>query len=489
MKTYLSIDQGTTSSRAIVFSADGDILISYQKEFAQIFPKGGWVEHDPEEIWSSTKEVVENSIDESLKNNWNLRAIGITNQRETIVIWNKITGKPIYNAIVWQDRRTSKFCNELKSNGYEKLISEKTGLLLDPYFSASKITWILDNIPNAYKLAEKGVLLFGTIDTFLIWKLTNGKNHLTDATNAARTSIYNIHKNSWDQELLKIFKIPKNILPKVLNSADNFGICNFNNKITLPILSAIGDQQSAAIGQACIFPGNIKSTFGTGSFVIINTGKKIIKSKNRLLTTICYQINEEKTYALEGSIFIAGAVVQWLRDKMKFISNANETEKIVSNMDCNNGVYLVPAFTGMGAPWWSPDARGAVYGITRDTSPEDFIRAAIESVAYQTSDLFNAIERDGLRPNILNVDGGMTENNWLMQFLSNILDMNVQRPKILETTALGSAMLAALMDGHYSNLEDFSKKWHAEKIFKPNMNKNLRNKLLKKWTLAVKRTI
>ena len=489
MKSYISIDQGTTSSRSIIFRADGKILSIHQKEFRQFFPNDGWVEHDPEEIWNTTKNVVSKSIDDGIKNNWNLCAIGITNQRETIVIWDKVTGKPVYNAIVWQDRRTADLCDDLKKNNYETFVSDKTGLLLDPYFSATKIKWLLDNVENLRKKATNGKLLCGTIDSFLIWRLTGGQNHYTDATNAARTSLYNIHDNVWDEELLKLFNIPLNIMPKVLNSADNFGICNFDNKITLPILSSIGDQQSAAIGQACLSSGSIKSTYGTGCFVILNTGKNIIKSKNRLLSTICYKINNETTYALEGSIFIAGAVVQWLRDNMKFITKASETENISSKMLGNNGIYLVPAFTGLGAPWWDPNARGSIFGIKRETSPNDIIRASLESVAYQTNDLFNAMEKDGIKPNLLNVDGGMSENNWLMQFLANILNINVQRPKILETTALGASMLAALMDGHFSNLSDISNNWSLDRTFTPNIENKKRKELLYNWNLAVNKTI
>ena len=489
MKSYISIDQGTTSSRSIIFRADGKILSIHQKEFRQFFPNDGWVEHDPEEIWNTTKNVVSKSIDDGIKNNWNLCAIGITNQRETIVIWDKVTGKPVYNAIVWQDRRTADLCDDLKKNNYETFVSDKTGLLLDPYFSATKIKWLLDNVENLRKKATNGKLLCGTIDSFLIWRLTGGQNHYTDATNAARTSLYNIHDNVWDEELLKLFNIPLNIMPKVLNSADNFGICNFDNKITLPILSSIGDQQSAAIGQACLSSGSIKSTYGTGCFVILNTGKNIIKSKNRLLSTICYKINNETTYALEGSIFIAGAVVQWLRDNMKFITKASETENISSKMLGNNGIYLVPAFTGLGAPWWDPNARGSIFGIKRETSPNDIIRASLESVAYQTNDLFNAMEKDGIKPNLLNVDGGMSENNWLMQFLANILNINVQRPKILETTALGASMLAALMDGHFSNLSEISNNWSLDRTFTPNIENKKRKELLYNWNLAVNKTI
>ena len=489
MKSYISIDQGTTSSRSIIFRADGKILSIHQKEFRQFFPNDGWVEHDPEEIWNTTKNVVSKSIDDGIKNNWNLCAIGITNQRETIVIWDKVTGKPVYNAIVWQDRRTADLCDDLKKKNYEAFVSDKTGLLLDPYFSATKIKWLLDNVENLRKKATNGKLLCGTIDSFLIWRLTGGQSHYTDATNAARTSLYNIHDNVWDEELLKLFNIPLNIMPKVLNSADNFGICNFDNKITLPILSSIGDQQSAAIGQACLSSGSIKSTYGTGCFVILNTGKNIIKSKNRLLSTICYKINNETTYALEGSIFIAGAVVQWLRDNMKFITKASETENISSNMLGNNGIYLVPAFTGLGAPWWDPNARGSIFGIKRETSPNDIIRASLESVAYQTNDLFNAMEKDGIKPNLLNVDGGMSENNWLMQFLANILNINVQRPKILETTALGASMLAALMDGHFSNLSDISNNWSLDRTFTPNIENKKRKELLYNWNLAVNKTI
>ena len=490
MKAILAIDQGTTSTRAIVFSVIGKKLFSSQLEFKQYFPKNGWVEHNPNEIWNTTLKVIKNVIKKCKKRKINIITIGITNQRETTVLWDKSNGKPVYNAIVWQDRRTENFCKKLKEKNKEASIRKKTGLFIDPYFSATKIKWIIDNVPKAKKLIKQKKLLFGTIDTFLIWKLTSGKVHATDATNACRTMLFNINNNKWDNEILNLFKVPKNILPEVKNSADNFGITNKSITGTpIPINGVVGDQQAATIGQCCFSPGSVKSTYGTGAFVLMNTGSKKMYSKNKLLTTICYRLNGKTTYALEGSIFIAGAGVQWLRDKIKLINNATETEKIVKSLKNNNGVYLVPAFTGLGAPYWSPNARGIICGLTRDTGKKEIVRAALESVAYQSYDLFNAMKYDGLKPKLIKIDGGMVKNNWFSQFLSNVIDTKVIRPKVQETTALGAAFMAGLKIGVYKSLSDISKKWKIDKRFSPNIDKLSRIKLLKGWEQAIKRTL
>ena len=490
MDTYISIDQGTTSSRAILFGEDGSILKTCQMEFEQIYPKPGWVEHNPEEIWETTKSVLKDLYHSDITKKHKIRGIGITNQRETTILWDKKSGKPLYNAIVWQDRRTSDFCKSLVKQGLEETVMNKSGLVIDPYFSATKIKWILDNVPGARSKAENNEICFGTVDSFLLWKLTGGKVHATDATNASRTSLYNIESLEWDNELLKIFDVPKSLMPVVMDSNSHFGdISKDIINVELPILSILGDQQAAAVGQACFKPGSIKSTYGTGCFVIINSGKKIIKSNSRLLGTICYKINGEVTYALEGSIFIAGAVVQWLRDSLKIIETASQTEDIIEKMQSNSGVYLVPAFTGLGCPYWDPDARGAIYGITRDTGKNEITRAAIESVAYQTRDLFKAMSEDGISPKMLRVDGGMTDNSWLMQFLSNILDISVEVPKITETTALGVAMMAALTDGKYSTLEELSNLWSSNKSYIPKIDKSERDNLLKNWDYYVNKTL
>jgi len=490
MDAYISIDQGTTSSRSILFGEDGSILNSYQKEFKQIYPKPGWVEHDPEEIWETTKSVLTKLYNSEIAKKYNVRGIGITNQRETTIVWDKKTGKPLYNAIVWQDRRTSDFCKKLVNDGLENKIISKSGLVIDPYFSASKIKWILDNVPDARSKAKNNEICFGTVDSFLLWRLTDKNVHATDATNASRTSLYNIEKLEWDEELLEIFDVPKCIMPIVMDSNSKFGNVSKNvMDFELPILSILGDQQAAAVGQACFEPGSIKSTYGTGCFVIINSGDKIIKSKSRLLGTICYMIDGKATYALEGSIFVAGAVVQWLRDNLNIINDARETQEIVETMKDNSDVYLVPAFTGLGCPYWDPDARGALYGITRDTGKNEITRAAIESVAYQTRDLFKAMSEDGITPSNLKVDGGMTGNDWLMQFLANILNIKVNRPKITETTALGAAMMAAYTDGKYSTLEELSQLWSSEKTYISDMNDDNRNNLLQKWDYYISKTL
>ena len=491
MKKFLvAIDQGTTSTRVILFDLAGNIKFTSQLEFNQYFPKNGWVEHNPNEIWLTTLKGLKKVIKKASILKGKILSIGITNQRETTIIWNKRTGKAIYNAIVWQDRRTQEYCEKLKKKNYEKVFRKKTGLFIDPYFSATKIKWILENVKNAKKLLKSNNLLFGTVDTFLIWKLTDGKHHLTEATNASRTMLFNINSSKWDDEILKKLKISKNILPEVKNSADNFG--STNKKIVgteIPISAVLGDQQAAAVGQSCFEKGSVKSTYGTGAFVIMNTGFKKIYSRNKLLTTICYRLNGKNTYALEGSIFIAGAGVQWLRDKLKLVNNAYDTERIAQSKKSNDDVYIVPAFSGMGAPYWRPDARGLITGLTRDSDWKILVRAVLESVAYQSYDLFNAMRKDGLKPNIIKIDGGMVENNWFSQFLANIININTERPKVLETTALGVAYFAGYQIGVFKSLDQIKRKWKKEKIFTPNINKKLRNKLLNGWKLAVDRTL
>ena len=489
-KFIISIDQGTTSSRVILFDTKGNIVFVSQYEFKQYFPKNGWVEHNPNEIWSTTLRALKQVINKAKKLKGHILTIGITNQRETTILWNKKTGKPIYNAIVWQDRRTQDYCKLLKKKNYENSFRNKTGLFIDPYFSATKIKWILDNVKISKKLLGSNDLLFGTVDTFLIWKLTKGKQHLTEASNASRTMLYNINNNKWDKEILKKLNIPKKILPEVKNSADNFG--KTDKKITgveISISAVLGDQQAAAFGQTCFEKGSIKSTYGTGAFVIMNTGPKKINSKNKLLTTICYRLNNKNTYALEGSIFIAGAGVQWLRDKVKLIKKAHETEKISKSSKINDGVFVVPAFSGMGAPYWRPDARGVITGLTRDSDWKSIVRATVESVGYQSFDLFDSMNKDGLKPRIVKVDGGMVANNWFTQFLSNIINLKVVRPKILETTALGVALLAGLQIGEYKSLNQIKKMWKKDRVFSPNIKEKLRNDLLKGWKLAIKKTL
>ena len=488
-RVYLSIDQGTTSSRAIVFNLDtGDIIAHAQKEFTQYFPNSGWVEHDGDEIWDSVCSVANQALLEAEKAGANVVGIGITNQRETTLIWDRKSGTPIHRAIVWQDRRTSKQCQALIANGREDEIADRAGLVIDPYFSASKIAWILDNVDGARARAEKGELAFGTIETFLIWRLTNGERHISDATNASRTSLLNIKTAKWDEKLCALFNVPMAVLPEITDCAGNLGSAKAGLTKQLPILSAIGDQQSAAVGQACFYPGAVKATFGTGCFVILNTGEQIVKSSNRLLTTIGLQINQKQTYAMEGSIFIAGAVVQWLRDGIGLLDDASQSEKIASELTSNHGLYMVPAFTGLGAPYWSPDARGAIYGITRDTGPEHFIRAALEAVAYQTNDLISAMAQDGMSPTNLKVDGGMAANNWLMQFLSDIIDITVERPTQLETTALGAAMLAGVADGKFSAIEDTALSWSLDRRFHSTMAPSARRNLTSGWYQSVMKT-
>ena len=491
MKNFiLSIDQGTTSTRSILFDLKGKPVFVSQKEFKQYYPKDGWVEHNPEEIWVTTKKVIKEIINKNKKIKGNILTIGITNQRETTLLWDSKTGKCIYNAIVWQDRRTTNLCNKLKKKGLENLIKSRTGLLLDPYFSATKIKWIIENIPSAKKLLKKDRLLFGTIDTYLIWKLTKGKIHATDSTNASRTMIFNIKKNCWDKKILKLLKIPESILPNVKNSADNFGFTDKSiTKKSYPINGVIGDQQAATVGQSCFQKGSTKITFGTGAFIIMNTGNNKINSKNKLLSTICYRINNRTTFALEGSIFIAGASVQWLRDKLKIIKSAKITEKISKKQINNNNVYLVPAFTGLGAPYWKPNVRGILTGLTRDTGRNEIIRATLESVAYQTSDLLNAMKKDGLKPSVIKVDGGMANNYWFIQFLTDILNIKVLKPKVYETTSLGAAVMAGYYIGVYKSLSDITRNWRFDKKFIPKIVHKNRLKLLNGWHQAIRKTL
>lgn len=487
-KVYLAIDQGTTSSRAILFDKNGNSFLSAQQEFRQIFPHPGWVEHDPEEIWQSVLAVCHQVIGEAGKAGLTIAGIGITNQRETTLIWDRQTGQPVYNAIVWQDRRTADICARLTAEGAAAEIERCTGLVVDPYFSASKISWILDNVDGARQRAEAGELLFGTVETFLIWRLTQGRVHISDATNAARTSLLNISTGDWDQAMCALFNVPMQMLPDVVNCAGDMGRVTHLFDREIPILSAVGDQQSAAVGQACLTPGAIKSTYGTGCFVILNTGDKIVRSSNRLLSTVAWQLGGERIYALEGSIFIAGAVIQWLRDGLHLLASAPESEQMAAGLAGNDGLYMVPAFTGLGAPWWNADARGAIYGITRDTGPAQFARAALESVAYQTADLFAAMALDGVQPVRLRVDGGMAANDWLMQFLSDILGMPVDRPRTLETTALGAAMFAGLADGAYASLDDMAKSWQLDRQFAPALSEADRRSLKAGWSEAITKT-
>ena len=489
-KFIISIDQGTTSSRAILFNLKGQSVYVSQTEFTQYFPKDGWVEHSPNEIWKTTLKVLKDVIKKSKALKGKILTIGITNQRETTILWDKTTGKAVYNAIVWQDRRSSEYCKKLIRQKKETIIYNKTGLLIDAYFSATKIKWIIDNVPKARELIKKKRLIFGTVDCFLLWKLTNGADHATDATNASRTMLFNISTNDWDKQILRILKIPREILPTVKDCSADFGHTDPSlTGTSYPITGMVGDQQSATIGQCCFEPGSLKSTYGTGAFVLLNTGSKKVYSKNRLLTTIGYRINGKTTYALEGSIFIAGAGVQWLRDKIKFIKKASDTEKIIKSLKSNNGIYLVPAFTGLGAPYWAVNARGVLSGLTRDTGPKEIVRATVESVAYQTHDLFEAMKNDGLRPKIIKVDGGMVKNNWFSQFLADVVDIKVLRPKVEETTALGAAFMAGLQIGVYKSLKDISNNWQVDRSFYPKMKSSNRKSLIKGWDKAIKKTL
>ena len=488
----LSIDQGTTSSRAILFDLDSQVVASCQQEFEQIFPDDGWVEHNPEDIWRSTLQSVKSVIEKSAAPA-DIVAIGITNQRETTLIWDRTTGKPLYNAIVWQDRRTARYCERLREQGLESQVSSKTGLLLDPYFSATKINWILDNVGDARKKAENGQLAFGTVDTFLIWRLTAGRCHLTDATNASRTLLYNIHSGEWDKELLQLFDIPESLLPQVRNCADEFGVTDASILgREIPICGVAGDQQSALIGQACFKSGMVKSTFGTGCFMIMNTGDTPVRSSNRLLTTIAYQLDNETSYALEGSIFNAGTVIQWLRDGLEIIKSTDEMNRLPPETEprSTGKLYLVPAFTGLGAPHWNPDSRGILTGITRDTTKSDLLRSALESVCYQTNDLITAMLADsGEEVREIRVDGGMTVNLRLLQSLADITQSIVTQPTITQTTALGASYLAGLHQGLYQSLDAIAGKWKVDSIYKPEIDTAIRSVKVDGWNQAVARCL
>ncbi len=489
-KYILALDQGTTSSRAIVFDLNGQAISTAQKEFTQIFPKPGWVEHDPLEIWSSQAGVAFEALTKMGIDASQLAGIGITNQRETTVIWNRLTGKPIYNAIVWQDRRTSSYCDQLKTEGASKIIKEKTGLIIDAYFSASKIKWILDNVDNARILASKGELAFGTVDSWLLWNLTKGAVHATDVSNASRTMLFNIHSLNWDTELLSLFNIPESILPEVRSSSEIYGKTVDFLSSPVPVSGIAGDQQSALFGQMCIKPGMIKNTYGTGCFMMMNTGTIPIDSKNKLLTTIAWKIGSETTYALEGSVFIAGAVVQWLRDGLGIIRSSSEIEELAARVENNGGVYFVPAFAGLGAPYWNQQARGSIVGLTRGSTASHIARAALESIAFQTCDILQAMRADSGIPILeLRVDGGATVNNFLMQFQSDLLQSAVVRPKITETTALGAAYLAGLAVHYWKNLDDIAHQWQIDRVFKPSANPEQKNVMLAEWNRAIKSNI
>ena len=487
----LAIDQGTTSSRAMIFSATGDCVAVAQQEFRQIFPQDGWVEHDPEEIWQSVLSVCREVLQQAEENGIDVIGIGITNQRETTVVWDRKSGQPIYNAIVWQDRRTAAFCSKLKLAGNEERVSASTGLLLDPYFSATKINWILDNVAGARAKAETGDLAFGTIDSFLLWRLTAGKSHATDATNASRTMLFNIHTQKWDDSMLELLEIPHSLLPEVKDCCADFGVTETDLfGCAIPIAGIAGDQQAATIGQACLEPGMIKSTYGTGCFVVLNTGTTAYRSQNNLLTTVAYRINGQTNYAIEGSIFVAGAAIQWIRDGIKLIQSAGEVEALAQGLDSNRGVYMVPAFTGLGAPYWDPLARGAIFGLTRDTGIAEIARATLESVGYQTYDLMEAMQKDsGTAPKALRVDGGMVANDWFLQFLANLLDVPVERPQVTETTALGAAYLAGVQLGLIESLDDIRNYWQRDALFTPDLSSVERDKLLHGWKKAISRVL
>jgi glycerol kinase len=489
----LAIDQGTTSSRAIVFDAGLRVRAMAQEEFPQHFPRSGWVEHDPADIWSSTAASCRAAIERAGLGPGDIAGIGITNQRETVVVWEKSTGAPIHRAIVWQDRRTADLCSRLRAEGLEPMLTERTGLLADPYFSATKLKWLLDNVEGARAKAEAGELLFGTIDCYLIWKLTGGASHVTDATNAARTLLYNIREGCWDAEICKLLDIPMAMLPEVRDCAGHFGETRpdlFGRP--LPILGVAGDQQAATLGQACFRPGMLKSTYGTGCFALLNTGSELVQSRNRMLGTIAYRLGGEVTYALEGSIFIAGAVVQWLRDGLRIVREAGETQALAEAADPEQALYLVPAFTGLGAPWWDAEARGAVFGLTRNTGPAELARAALESVGFQTRDLVEAMRADwegAGAGQVLRVDGGMTASDWTMQFLADILGAPVDRPEIRETTALGAAWLAGMEAGLCPGMEGFAESWALERRFEPEMEEATRAARYAGWKDAVARTL
>jgi glycerol kinase len=486
----LAFDQGTTSSRAIIFDRNGSVVSIAQKEFTQLYPKPGWVEHDPNEIWYTQISVAAEAVVKAGLTVKDVITIGITNQRETTVVWDRQTHEPIYNAIVWQDRRTAAYCDELKRNGIDVEIQKRTGLVTDAYFSATKVKWILENVPGAKEKAENGKLCFGTIDTWLLWKLTNGNVHVTDVSNASRTMLFNIHSLEWDDELLRLFNIPRNMLPQVKSNSEVYGYTeNVLTGNTIPVSGMAGDQQAALFGQMCVQPGMVKNTYGTGCFMLMNTGNKPVASSNNLLTTIAWKVDNQVHYALEGSVFIAGAVVQWLRDGLGIIKTSKDVEQLAAGVNDNGGVYMVPAFAGLGAPYWNQHARGTIVGVTRGTTGSHFARAALESIAYQVMDVLKAMEADaGVPIAELRVDGGATVNDLLMQFQSNILDTTVIRPKITETTALGAAYMAGLSVGYWSGLHEIAEYWQADAVFKPEMNAATREELTQGWKRAVRTT-
>lgn len=482
----LALDQGTTSSRAIVFDARTHVVSAAQQEFAQIYPADAQVEHDPSAIWQSTLTVARGAMQEAERDGHRVVAIGIANQRETTVVWDRYDGKPIHNAIVWQDRRTAAHCEALIADGYGDLVGARTGLILDAYFSASKIAWVLDHVPGARARAESGELAFGTVDSFLLWKLTGGRSHLTDATNASRTCLFDIHRQQWDGDLLALFRVPATLLPEVRDCNAEFGVTDPTLLgRALPIRGVAGDQQAALIGQACFRPGAIKGTFGTGCFVVMNTGTRPAKSHHRLLTTVGYRIDGAVAYALEGSIFVAGAALQWLRDGLGLIASADESEALARSIDDNGGVYFVPAFTGLGAPHWRADARGTLCGLTRASSRAHIVRAALEATAYQTADLLGAMADDGVRATALRADGGMVRNDWLLQFVAEMLGVSVDRPRVMETTALGAAYLAGRQSGLYGDFEDFAALWQRDARFEPQLGDAARHRLLDGWRKAL----
>ena len=487
-KYLLAIDQGTSSSRTVIYDHATQIVTSAQKEFAQIYPQPGWVEHDPEAIWESVTAVTRSAMQKVDAVAADLSAIGITNQRETTVIWDRDTGECVYNAIVWQDRRTAAFCQSLKDDGIETVVTEKTGLRLDPYFSATKIAWILNNVDGVRERAERGQLAFGTIDTFLLWRLTGGRAHATDATNASRTLLFNIHTQQWDDELLKIFSVPRALMPEVRDCAADFGIANdacVGGNV--PICGIAGDQQAALIGQAGFGDGMTKSTYGTGCFVIANTGDTALQSHNQLLTTVAMRIDGAVTYGLEGSVFVAGSAMQWLRDELRIIDSAAESEAIAERTGVVADVHVVPAFAGLGAPHWDPDARGAILGLTRGSGREDIVTATLQAVAYQTRDLIDAMSDDGIEPSVIRVDGGMVANDWFLQFLADILDIPVERPVNVESTVLGAAYLAGYRAGIVTSADELATLWRRDRIFQPGMDNEQRRQLLQGWQDAVSR--
>jgi glycerol kinase len=482
----LALDQGTTSSRAMAIGLDGDVVASAQEEFPQIFPHSGWVEHDPEAIWRTQRRTVEQTLERL--GGRKIAAVGVTNQRETVVVWDRKTGGPIHNAIVWQDRRTAERTAKLAEAGHEAKVAERTGLVLDPYFSASKISWILDAVPGSRERVKRGELAAGTIDCFLIWRLTGGKVHATDATNASRTSLFDIRTGKWDAELCDLFGVPIDLLPDVRDSAGSFGSTDMFGP-NLPICGVAGDQQAALVGQACFSAGEVKSTYGTGGFLVLNTGAELKRSKSRLLGTIAYQIGGRRTYALEGSILSAGSTIQWLRDELKIIRNGAHAGELAASVEDTAGVYLVPAFVGLGAPHWDSDARGAILGLQRGSTIAHIARAALESVAFQTAELLEAMAKDGVAPQRLRVDGGMTRNDWFLQFMADVLGIEVVRPKNVETTVLGAAILAALGSGEFSSLEEVASFWKLDRKFEPQMNREERASRLAGWKEAVGRVL